>query len=182
VPPRRSLTVTSSQGLARRIAYERERREWKQATLARRMTSAGFDMTQSTVSKFERADDARRITVDELLAFSTVFEIRVQDLLIPLAAVMSREVEGVMRRHRDANLAFGSAIDEVIQARSEMHELMTRADELGETQLGEALDDWWSEQIRQFHETGPVDRPVEPTGDVKRRLHNALVMWTGEGE
>jgi len=182
VPPRQNLTVTSSQGLARRIAYERERRGWKQATLARHMTQAGFDMTQSTVSKFERAEDARRITVDELIAFARVFEIRVQDLLVPLPAVLSREVERVMKRHANANAAFGSAIDEVIEARSEMQGLLTRADELGETQLQEALNDWWSEQVRQFHETRRGDRTDSGTDDVKRRLHDALVIWTGEGD
>lgn len=185
MPPRASLTVTSSQGLARRIAYERERRDWKQTTLARRMTDAGFEMTQSTISKFERADDARRITVDELVAFATVFGIRVQDLLVPLPAVLSREVERVMRRHRDANAAFSAAIDEVIEARSELGALMARADELGDTQLEKALSDWWSEQVRRYAEEGAFQRGKRPetsTDAVKRRLHNALVMWTGEGE
>lgn len=180
MPPRQCLTVTSSQGLARRIAYERERRGWKQATLARRMTEAGFEMTQSTVSKFERAEDARRITVDELLAFAKVFETRVQDLLVPLPAVLSREVERVMKRHRDANAAFGSAIDEVLEARLEMQGLLRRADELGETLLQEALNDWWSEQVRQFRETRPGDRADSGSDDVKRRLQDALVMILAE--
>lgn len=89
MPPRNpARSLFSEDGLAERIAYERERRGMTYEGLAKRMTDVGCPINQSAIYKIEKAKPRRRITVDELVAFSTVFEIDVNDLLLPLEAVL----------------------------------------------------------------------------------------------
>lgn len=80
-PPR---SLRSETNLARRIAHERESRGMTYDGLAKRLTDAGCAIQPSAIYKIEKADPPRRITVDELVAFSAVFETSVEDLLKPL--------------------------------------------------------------------------------------------------
>ncbi len=78
-PPR---DVYAERYLAQRIARERERRGWSYEGLAARMTAAGCPLAQSAIYKIERSDPPRRITVDELVGYSRVFGIPVEQLLL----------------------------------------------------------------------------------------------------
>jgi transcriptional regulator with XRE-family HTH domain len=77
-PPR---TVTHEVNLARRIAYEREKRNWTYEALAGHMSSAGCPVGTSTLHKIEKGDPPRRINVDEFLTFARIFETRPMELL-----------------------------------------------------------------------------------------------------
>jgi transcriptional regulator with XRE-family HTH domain len=113
MPPRAAGSLGSSRSLARRIAYEREQKGWKQATLARLMTDAGYEMTQSTISKFERPDNPRRITVDELVAFSKVFGIRADLLMLPPELAADRDLREMLDAWRAARLKEATARDAI---------------------------------------------------------------------
>lgn len=76
-----SRDVYAEQHVARRIAIERARRGWSYDGLAARMTAVGCPLNQSAIYKIERGDPPRRITVDELVAYSRVFHLSVQELL-----------------------------------------------------------------------------------------------------
>jgi transcriptional regulator with XRE-family HTH domain len=78
-PPR---DVYAERYLAQRIARERESRGWTYESLASRMTAAGCPLNQSAIYKIERSDPPRRITVDELVGYSKVFGISVEQLLL----------------------------------------------------------------------------------------------------
>ncbi|MDP1876896.1 MAG: helix-turn-helix transcriptional regulator [Actinomycetota bacterium] len=65
------------------MAAERESRGWTIEGLAKRMSDEGCAMTASAIFKIEKGDPPRRIVVDELVAFSRVFEVPVQELLLP---------------------------------------------------------------------------------------------------
>jgi transcriptional regulator with XRE-family HTH domain len=78
-PPR---DIYAERYLAIRVAREREARGWSYEGLASRMTAAGCPLNQSAIYKIERADPPRRITVDELVAYSRVFGIPVEQLLL----------------------------------------------------------------------------------------------------
>lgn len=78
-PPR---DVYAERYLAQRIAREREDRGWTYEGLAARMTAAGCPLNQSAIYKIERAEPPRRITVDELVAYSRVFGLPVESLLL----------------------------------------------------------------------------------------------------
>lgn len=81
--PRQNPTrdIQAETDLARRIAWERERRGWTYEGLASRLTAAGCPIQASAIYKIEKSDPPRRITVNELVALSTVFEISISDLL-----------------------------------------------------------------------------------------------------
>lgn len=111
MPPRATGSLGSSRALARRIAYEREQRGWKQVKLAKLMTDAGFDMTQSTISKIENDDPPRRITVDELAGFSQVFRIRADELLLPPELVVDKTARKLLENWRAARIAEVEAFD-----------------------------------------------------------------------
>lgn len=66
---------------SRRIRYERERRNWSTAELARRVTDAGCKLNQSSVWAIERAEPRRRISLDEAVALAQVFEMPLQELM-----------------------------------------------------------------------------------------------------
>ncbi len=92
MPPRNpGRSLFSEEGLAQRIAQERERRGWTYDGLAKRMTEVGCPINQSALYKIEKGTKAkdgqpgpaRRITVDELVALAQVFETTPEDLLLP---------------------------------------------------------------------------------------------------
>ena len=102
MPRKVAGSIGSERALARRITYERERQGWKQVALASRMTAAGCPMTQSAVSKIENDDPPRRITVDELVAFSTVFGVPVGELLLPPEVVADKALRSALEVWRRA--------------------------------------------------------------------------------
>lgn len=82
--------------LARRVAYERDKRGWSTEGLAARMTAAGCPIQQSAIWKIENGKPRRRITVDELLAFAEVFGTDITGLLQPPELVISSEVHALL--------------------------------------------------------------------------------------
>lgn len=74
-------TIEAEETVARRIQSERLSRNWTYDAVARHMTEAGCAMHGSAVHKIENGTPRRRITVDELVAFSIVFDISLDDLV-----------------------------------------------------------------------------------------------------
>jgi transcriptional regulator with XRE-family HTH domain len=85
--PNQRRTIASETNLARRIAFEREYRELSYEALANLMTDAGCSMAGSAIYRIEKGDPPRRVTVDELVAFSKVFSLSIDDLLTPIELV-----------------------------------------------------------------------------------------------
>lgn len=92
--PNQPRSIASEEALARRIAHEREARGMSYDGLASRMTKAGCPIQPSGLYKIEKA--GRRITVDELVALSQVFNIPVDRLLLPPEAVTSEELTNLV--------------------------------------------------------------------------------------
>jgi len=95
--------------LARRVAFERERRGWTTESLAKRMTDAGCPINQSAIWKIESGRPRRRITYDEALAFAEVFEIPLAEITLPPEVVIETAVRELFveyakasRVHQDA--------------------------------------------------------------------------------
>ncbi len=98
--PNQPRTIGTEEVLAKRIAYEREAREWSNEGLASRMTQVGCSMAGSAVFKIENA--GRRITVDELVAFAQVFGVKVTDLLVPADLAARQRVMAAYEAWADA--------------------------------------------------------------------------------
>ena len=106
--PRRTGHINGEDNLARRIAYERERRGWSYETLALLVTEAGCPVAGSALHRVEKGSPRRRITVDELLALSEVFDLPLHDLLTPVELVRkkrAREVVETIKRTEEELLA-----------------------------------------------------------------------------
>lgn len=113
---------------ASRIAIERERRGWSAAELARRMTGAGCEINQSAVNKIEQGDPPRRITVDELVAFAKVYELEIEDLLLPAHAARDKEIAESYRRISNIGSYVVTYAEVVLDELGRLSELITLDD------------------------------------------------------
>jgi len=91
--PNKRRDVLAEENLARRVAVERDANGWTNDGLAERMTRAGCAMAGSAVFKIEKGEPRRRIVVDELVAFSRVFALPIDELLLPIEVYLSREAK-----------------------------------------------------------------------------------------
>jgi transcriptional regulator with XRE-family HTH domain len=96
--PNPGRELYAEEHLAQRIQAERERLGWSYEGLAKRMAAAGCPVDQSAIYKIERQKPRRRITVDELVGLSKVFEIDVADLLVAPEIAAVQEVRPLVGR------------------------------------------------------------------------------------
>jgi|GEM_PF-6237191 transcriptional regulator with XRE-family HTH domain len=68
--------------LAQRIEELRTKQGWSFADLSQRMGDVGCPIERSSLQKIERGKPRRKITVNELVAFSQVFHVTIPDLLV----------------------------------------------------------------------------------------------------
>ena len=143
--------LENEESLARRITYERERRHLNPGGLARLMTQAGCPMNQSAIWKIENGTPRRKITVDEALAFAKVFEMSLDQLLVPpelvtethLLELLSKyekhfdaavseqrvcnlfaaELEDLLDKHPEARAALGDALRKTFPESPEVDEV-----------------------------------------------------------
>lgn len=71
------LAVRGAERFGSRIRSLRQSQGWTQGDLAKRMTSAGYPMHQTTVAKIENA--TRPTSVEEMFALSAIFGLSVDD-------------------------------------------------------------------------------------------------------
>jgi transcriptional regulator with XRE-family HTH domain len=90
--------LASEDALARRITFEREQRTWSPEGLAKKMTTAGYPMNQSSIWKIENGQPRRKITVDELVGFSKVFAMPIEDLLVAPEHVPNLQAQQLCNR------------------------------------------------------------------------------------
>lgn len=87
--------------------------------LASRMVGVGCPINASAIYKIEKADPPRRITVDELIGFSKVLNIQIEELLLPPEVVASQEL-------RTFVTAFDAAREEADAANAKAGEAQKR--------------------------------------------------------
>ena len=98
--PNKPRHVYAEEHLAERIATERQARGWTLEGLAERMSKADCAMSGSAVYKIEQGTPRRRITVDELVAFSRVFGVPVSDLLTDPELLAARQIAPLLDEWR----------------------------------------------------------------------------------
>jgi transcriptional regulator with XRE-family HTH domain len=109
-PKRQPASLAEEDNLARRVAYERERRRWSYEGLAKRMTDAGCPINPSALFKIEKSEPRRRIAVAELVAFAHVFAVPAEHLLLPPDVITSELALVLLRDWRDAWAARTAAL------------------------------------------------------------------------
>lgn len=95
--PNQPRDIRGEDYLAERVRIERTRREWTPERLAKEMTEAGCPIQTSAIYRIEGGNPRRRITVEELIGFSRVFSVPVEDLLISPDLVVSQEAVDLVR-------------------------------------------------------------------------------------
>jgi transcriptional regulator with XRE-family HTH domain len=139
--PNQPRSIASEHSLARRIAYEREKRGMSYEGLASRMTRVGCPIQASGVYKIERADPPRRITVDELVAFAEVFATPVQDLLLPPEMAGKQHLIDLWARWEVARVESSGALEREGRAWTAVRDYVAEHPELSPA-LREVLTEW----------------------------------------
>jgi hypothetical protein len=73
------------------------------------MTAAGCPIQPSAIYKIEKAEPPRRITVDELVALSTVFDLPIPELLLPPEVAADRDLRKLLEAWRGTRAAESEA-------------------------------------------------------------------------
>lgn len=95
---RAGRTIGQERNLAERIRWERESRGWSYEALAQQMTDKGCPINASSLYKIEKGSPRpRKISVDELVALSQVFDISVEDLLVPVEVMRNEQAKELVR-------------------------------------------------------------------------------------
>ena len=178
MPRTNTRPIASEDALARRIAFERSRRDMTYEGLAKRMTDAGCAIQPSAIYKIEKAEPRRRITVDELVAFAEVFDLTLDNLLLPPEIAFSeeaqrlvkewqaarREISDVIERHGDAlvSLAEFSAQHQVPDMQpvllAHLEDSRTEDETLVHAHLGVDSGITWTDRLARFELTLAVRR------------------------
>lgn len=98
--PNKPRDMFAEEYLAARVALERERRGWTYDGLAKRMTDSGCPIDPSAIYKIEKGKPPRRIVVDELVGFSRVFGLPVEELLLDPRIAAEAELLELARQWR----------------------------------------------------------------------------------
>jgi transcriptional regulator with XRE-family HTH domain len=101
--------LQSEANLARRVAFEREQRQWTYEGTAKRMTDVGCAIQGSAIYKIEKGQPPRRISVDELVAFGKVFDLDLADLLVPVDVILDNHSKALVQAWLDARKALYDA-------------------------------------------------------------------------
>lgn len=141
--PHRSLR--SETNLARRIAHERDIRQWTYEGTAKRLTDAGCPIQPSAIYKIEKADPPRRISVDELVAFAAVFETSVEQLLMPPEMVQAGELHELFDAWESARARLQSETENEASTRERIRQYLESHPDLDQTLqtfVREWVSDW----------------------------------------
>lgn len=105
--------------LAERVKREREWRGWSYADLVQRLADAGCPIALSPLWRIEHGE--RAVKVAELVAFATVFELPVADLLLSAEEVAKQDAIRVMSRLDDAEDRIETGVRQVLDAWLDLH-------------------------------------------------------------
>lgn len=151
--PNRQRAVYAEDHLAQRIANERTERGWTIDGLAKRMTDAGCNMTGSAIFKIEKGEPRRRIVVDELVAFSQVLGIPVDELLMPPETARKAEVLQLVAAWHTATVQHRQTLHDVNESREALRRYMEAHPDAGDDLVGvltEWADDTFDEGDREY--------------------------------
>ncbi|KAA1422496.1 helix-turn-helix domain-containing protein [Mumia zhuanghuii] len=121
--PNLARSIDAEANLARRIERERNRRGLSYEALSKDMTAIGCSINASSIYKIEKGDPPRRVTVDELVALTRVFETTMEDLLTPVEVLDQRRAQELLASIDTAEDALVHAIAGVLEANAELFAL-----------------------------------------------------------
>lgn len=139
--PHAPRAVYAEEYLAARVAHEREQRGWSLEKLARAMSEAGCPINQSSIYKIENGDPPRKITVNELITLARVFDVPMEELLLPPEVTASRELAALIVQWHRKNEAAHAVASERDAAWHELAHFVRTHPELGD-KVSDAVAVW----------------------------------------
>ncbi len=146
--PNAARSVQAEENLARRITFEREARGWSYDGTAKRLADAGCPIQASAIFKIEKGQPRRRISVDELVAFARVFEVDVNELLVPVDMVLQEAARGLLEEAFLAQRELVQGVGSLVRAALKLRAfVMDHGPDVQET-IDEFLD-WLKDEVTQ---------------------------------
>jgi transcriptional regulator with XRE-family HTH domain len=164
-------TIGGDRTVARRVAEEREARGWTLEVLSRRMEEAGCPIHLTALHKLEKGRPQRRVTVDELVAFSNVFEVAVEDLITPSEITRDLRLRSLVAawvdaragqaaanlREKEARDAIGRHLADHPEGAADIADLLRDSLEPGGDALPEgAVAEFWALRLRGVPDNDPA--------------------------
>lgn len=144
--PNPARRVTHESMLARRLQYEREKRNLTYESLAQRMTQAGCSMQASAIYKIEKGEPPRRIAVNELMVFAQVFDLDVKEILVSPDLAARQEVRSLIDEWRTLLSNRARVIQDIdrrdAEIRKELQELLEAGGDGATSALRAELNAW----------------------------------------
>lgn len=168
--PSRLRSVEGEANLARRIQRERTYRGMSYETLAKAMTDAGCKTQGSALFRVEKGDPPRRITVDELIALATVFDVSVENLLTPVEVLRTQRGQELLKQIEQGTTDLGEVSVRLLNAFIEYFELAAYEPDMREYIDGHLFP---AEVAKETAERLPLLSVVVDGEDVGDRLDDA---------
>jgi transcriptional regulator with XRE-family HTH domain len=128
--PNRPRELYAELHVASRVAIEREARGWSYEGLADRLGKVGCPIQPSAIYKIEKARPPRRITVTELVAFSKVFMLSVEELLVDPATRLSAAAIRLVERFQAIQREYAEAKLREVELHKESEAVLVQLQEL----------------------------------------------------
>lgn len=127
----RPISERGEKNLAERIRRERRQRRWSYEALAQEMTRVGCPISKAALYSIEQ-DPPRRITVDELVAFSEVFGFDIANLLTPIPLLNQKHAHELIDLLSAARREVRQNIADLMQGLFEVEHIADVNEELSE--------------------------------------------------
>lgn len=121
--PNRRRSIEGESNLALRVQRERAYRGMSYEALAKAMTDAGCSIQGSAIYKIEKGDPPRRVTVDELIALATAFDVGVENLLTPVEVLRTKRGQELLKEIDEGDRALSEAAGRLINSYVEYFDL-----------------------------------------------------------
>lgn len=152
-------TLGSEKILAQRIKRERKARDWSPAELAKEMTDVGCSMATSAIYRIE--EGTRKISVDELVALTTVFDATMDELLTPMDELDDAQAMKLIEHWDQARASLNEAVAFMLGLSAELFGLLVERGEAGRDIFDYVLG----------HMSGPA-APIPPARPASLKLKN----------
>jgi transcriptional regulator with XRE-family HTH domain len=153
-------TLANERNLAKRVEYERDERGWSYAGLARRMSDQGLPMQKSTIFKIEQGNPPRRISLDEAIGFARIFNLKLDEMLMPMPQVLNRRAAELTRKYNRSLAALSDAVTELIALHVELLTLGRSGDDRDRTIFERSVE--WLPRMMITYPMGDEDDPKTP--------------------